>query len=103
MFFPLPIRLRDGRDFHAIPVVNGLLVVLNVLVFWIIRWDWFEIRAWWGLFFVPLLEFWGLFWSGWNWTNLAHLFGLMCGVGVVLLLPTRISMNRTTRSAYSGA
>src|SRR5262249_47752190 len=23
-----------GREFHAIPVVNGLLVALNVLVFW---------------------------------------------------------------------
>jgi membrane associated rhomboid family serine protease len=227
MFIPIPIRLRDGRDFHAIPVVNGLLVVANVLIFWLgwhpfvgpgtglfsivtyafghvgvwhltgnmlallvfgtpvnrrlgngwylvaylgsaiflglfarlfspggligasgaifaviaiaclllpsaiieiwyfalfpvtllialldrpkhwvfwfIRWDWFEIRAWWGLFFVPFLEFWGLFWSGWNWTNLGHLFGLMCGVGVVLLLPMRISMNRSTRSAFSGA
>src|SRR5579872_4001422 len=33
MFFPIPIRLHDGRDFHAIPVVNGLLVVINVLIF----------------------------------------------------------------------
>ena len=227
MFFPLPIKLRDGRDFHAIPVVNGLLVVINVLifclgwhpmvgpgtgifsiltyafghadlwhlvgnmlallvfgtpvnrrlgngwylvaylgsalflglfarlfsggylmgasgaifaviaiaclllpsaiieiwyfalfpmtlliglfhrpkhwVFWFIRWDWFEMRAWWGLLLVPFLELWGLFWCGWNWTNLGHLFGLLCGVGVVLLLPSRISMNRASRSAFSGA
>src|SRR5579872_2161990 len=33
MFFPVPIRLQDGRDFHAIPVVNGLLVVINVLIY----------------------------------------------------------------------
>jgi membrane associated rhomboid family serine protease len=227
MFIPLPVRLHDGREFHAIPVVNGLLVVVNVLVFWLgwhpwvgpgtglstvltyafghadlwhlagnmlvllvfgtpvnrrlgngwylvaylgsaialglfarlfsaghligasgaifaviaiaclllpsaiieiwyfamfpltlligllqrpkhwvfwfIRWDWFEMRAWWGLFLVPLLELWGLLWCGWNWTNLGHLLGLLCGVGAVLLLPTRISMNRSPRSVLSGA
>lgn len=227
MFFPIPIRLHDGRDFHAIPVVNGLLVVINVLVFslgwypavgpgtglfsvftyafghadlwhlagnmlallvfgtpvnrrlgngwylaayvgsavflgvfarlfsnggligasgaifsviaiaclllpsalitiwyfalfpvtlllglvhrprhwvfWFIRWDALEIRAYWGLILVPFLELWGLFWCGWNWTNLGHLFGLLCGVGVVLLLPSKISMNRSSRSVFSGA
>lgn len=225
MFFPVPIRFRDGREFDAIPVVNGLLVVANVLVFslgwrpyvgpgtgllsivmyafghadvwhlagnmlallvfgtpvnrrlgngwyligylgsalalgmfarllapggligasgaifaviamallllpgarieifyvallpatlllgliwrprhwvyWFIRWDTFEIRAWWGLFLVPFLELWGLFWCGWNWTNLGHLFGLICGLCFVLLLPERISMNRRSWSAYA--
>jgi membrane associated rhomboid family serine protease len=191
MFIPIPIRLYDGREFHAIPVVNGLLVVANVLAFWLgwqfavgpgtglfsiglyafghaslwhlvgnmwvllvfgtpvnqrlgngwyllvylgtvlamglfarlfcpgpllgasgaifavvaialmlfpsalieiayfalfpftliigllakpqhwafwfIRWDKCQIRAWWGLLLVPFLEFWGLFWNGWNW------------------------------------
>ena len=33
MFIPVPIRLHDGRDFHAIPLANGILVVLNVLLF----------------------------------------------------------------------
>ena len=62
-------------------------------VYWFIRWDSFELRAWWGLVLVPVLELWGLFWVGWNWTNLAHMFGLVCGVTFVLLLPTRISMS----------
>lgn len=227
MFFPVPIKLRDGREFDTIPVVNGLLIVLNVLVFclgwqpyvgpgtgffsigtyafghagiwhlagnmlallvfgtpvnrrlgngwyllaylgsaltlgvfarlfcpgpligasgaifaviaialllmpsalieifyfalfpvtlliglirrpqhwvfWFIRWDRFELRAWWGLFLVPFLEIWGLFWGGWNWTNLGHLFGLCCGIAVVLLLPTSISMKRRSRSAFTEA
>ena len=222
MFLPLPIKLRDGREFHSIPVVNGVLVVVNVLifclgwrpavgpgtgplsiltyafghadfwhlvgnmlallvfgtpvnrrlgngwylvaylgsaialgvfarlfasgpligasgavfaviaiaclllpsaiieifyialfpttllvgliqrpkhwVFWFIRWDSFELRAWWGLFLVPLLELWGLFWAGWNWTNLGHLLGLVCGFCLVLLLPTRVSMRSPSRS-----
>lgn len=226
MFFPIPIRIRDGRQFHAIPVVNGILVVINVLVFclgwhpavgsgtglfsvltyafghadvchlagnmvallvfgtpvnrrlgnewyllsflgsalflglfarlfcsglligasgaifsviaiaclllpsaiieiwyfalfpmtlplgvfnrpkpwvyWFIRWDTLEVRAWWGLIFVPFLELWGLFRIGWNWTNLGHLLGLLCGVAVVLLLPTPIAMNRPARSVFSG-
>jgi membrane associated rhomboid family serine protease len=69
-------------------------------VFWLIRWGHFQVRAWWGLFLVPLLEIWGLIWNGWNWTNLAHLFGLLCGVAIVLLLPTRISLGRK-RSAFT--
>ena len=47
-----------------------------------------------GLFLVPLLEISGLVSRGWNWTNLGHLFGLVCGIVCVLLLPTQISMNR---------
>jgi membrane associated rhomboid family serine protease len=225
MFFPIPVKLKDGRDFETIPVVNGLLVAINVLIFWLgwqpyvgpgtgflsigtyafghanlwhlagnmlallvfgtpvnrrlvngwyllaylgsalilglfarllcpgpligasgaifaviaiallllpsalieiyyfalfpvtlligliqrpahwvfwfIRWDRFEIRAWWGLFLVPLLEFRGLFWNGWNWMNLGHPFGLFCGLVIVLLLPTSITMKRRARSVFS--
>jgi membrane associated rhomboid family serine protease len=63
-------------------------------VYWFIRWDTFPVRALWGFLIVALLEAWDLIWTGWNWTNLGHLLGFLCGVGVVLLLPTRISMNR---------
>lgn len=223
MFFPIPIRFHDGRDFHAIPVANGILIVLNVMAFWLnwhpvvgpgtgplsvltysfghadvwhlaanmialmvfgtpvnrrignawylavyvgtaltiglfvrlfvsgyllgasgaifaviaiavilmpsatidvayfalfpvtlligliqrpnhwafwfIRWDSFSLRAWWGLFLVPLLEIWGLCLYGLNWSNLGHLFGLLCGISAVLLLPTRITMNRRWSTA----
>ncbi|MDB5335152.1 MAG: rane associated serine protease, rhomboid family [Planctomycetaceae bacterium] len=70
-------------------------------VFWFIRWDSFELRVWWGLFLVPLLELWGLFCNGWNWTNLGHMFGLLCGVAIVLLLPTEITMKRRARSVFA--
>ena len=66
-------------------------------VFWFIRWDHFSIRALWAILLVPMLEIWGLFWWGWNWTNLGHLLGLACGVAAVLLLPTAITIdNRHT-------
>lgn len=84
-------------------VVLGLIHRPKTWVFWFIRWDALDIPAWWGIFLVPFLELWGLFWCGWNWTNLGHLFGLVCGVGVVLLLPTKTSMNRSSRSVFSGA
>ena len=32
MFIPLPLKLRDGRDFHFIPIVNGILYATSVLV-----------------------------------------------------------------------
>lgn len=35
MFVPIPIQVRDGREFEPIPIVNGLLIALNVFAFWI--------------------------------------------------------------------
>ncbi len=72
----------------------GLVAKPAHWVFWFIRWDRFKIRALWGLLIVPALELWGLFWWGWNWTNIGHLLGLVCGMAFVLLLPAHISMNR---------
>lgn len=62
-------------------------------VYWLIRFGRFRIKALWCLFILPVLEILGLFWWGWNWTSLAHLLGLLCGVGAVLMLPQYISMS----------
>src|SRR5215213_9799763 len=35
MFVPIPIQVDDGRDKSAIPVANGLLIALNVLIFFL--------------------------------------------------------------------
>jgi membrane associated rhomboid family serine protease len=61
---------------------------------WLCRWGSFELGARSALAIAVLLELWGLPWSGWNWINLAHLFGLLCGVAIVLLLPVRITQRR---------
>ena len=68
-------------------------------VFWFLRWDLFEARALIGLVLIPLLEVWSLWSRGWNWTNLGHLVGLLCGVVIVLLLPTTITMRRPLRAS----
>lgn len=101
----MPAAIVDIYYFALFPLtlVVGLFSRPKHWVFWFIRWDLFEMRAYWGLFLVPFLELWDMFCLGWNWTNLGHLFGLLCGVGVVLLLPTSISMNRRRRSVWSGA
>jgi membrane associated rhomboid family serine protease len=100
----LPSALIEVFYFALFPatLLLGLIWRPKHWVFWFIRWDKIEIRAWWGLFLVPFLEIWGFLWNTWNWTNLGHLFGLFCGVAFVLLLPERISMNRR-QSAFSGA
>lgn len=82
-----------------ITLLVGLIARPKEWIYWIIRWDVFRLKATWGLLIVPALQLWGLFWWGWNWTNVGHLLGLVCGVAVVLLLPERISMNR--RAALS--
>ncbi len=81
-----------------ITLLIGLIRPPSHWLNWFIRWDTFAARAWIGLFFVPLLQIWGLFTGGWNWTNTAHLFGLVCGLAVVLMLPDRITLGR--RVAY---
>jgi len=61
-------------------------------IYWFVRWGQLRIKALWGLFIIPALQIAGLFWWGWNWTNLGHLLGLACGIGAVLILPKHISM-----------
>lgn len=80
-------------------VLVGLVARPAHWLFWFIRWDAFELRAWVGLFVVPLVELAGLWSWGWNWTNLGHLFGLLCGLIVVLALPDRITMGRRAATA----
>jgi len=97
----LPASLIEVFYLALFPItlIIGLIHRPPHWVFWFIRWDKFEMRAFWAIFLVPLLELWSLFWWGWNWTNLAHLFGLACGVAAVLMLPTQITMRR--RAAYA--
>ena len=99
----LPSAVISIYYFALFPVtlIAGVLQPPKHWVLWFIRWDLFEMRVWWGLFLIPFLQFWGLYWNGWNWTNLGHLFGLFCGVAIVLLLPTEITMRRRTRSIFA--
>ena len=70
----------------------GLVVRPREWIYWLIRWDTVQLRAWWFLLLVPVLQLLGLFWWSWNWTNLGHLLGFVCGVAFVLLLPKQVSM-----------
>lgn len=93
----MPAALIDLLCVALIPLslLVGLFARPRHWLYWFIRWGRFKVKALWGLFIVPALEIWALLWWGWNWTNLGHLLGLVCGVGAVLILPERISMNRT--------
>jgi len=75
-------------------VVVGLLAKPKQWWYWIVRWAMFSVPALWCLVLIPLIQLWSFFWSGWSWTPVAHLLGMVCGVAVVLLLPTRITMGR---------
>lgn len=73
-------------------VIVGLLAKPKQWYQWIVRWAVFSIPALWCLVMIPLMQLWSLFWSGWSWGPVAHLLGMVCGVAVVLMLPTRITM-----------
>ncbi len=70
-------------------------------LYWVLRWDSFRMRSVWLLLLVPVMQLAGLFWWRWNWTNLGHLFGFVCGVVFVALLPVSVSMRRYSHSGIS--
>lgn len=95
----LPAAMVEFYYIAAFPftIVAGLVSRPAEPVLWLIRGDRFTLRMWWLALLVPLLEVWGLIWWGWNWTNLAHLAGLLLGVAAVLLFPKRITMGGAAR------
>ena len=97
----MPSARIDVAYFAMFPttLIIGLIQPPPHWALWFIRWDMFRVRAWWGLFLVPLLEVWGLWSHGWNWTNLGHLFGLLCGVAAVLIMPKQITLSRRWSTA----
>jgi membrane associated rhomboid family serine protease len=64
---------------------------------WFLRWGMFGLRMAWCLILIPLMLLGELLLGGllvgvWNWGTTAHLLGVICGVAIVLMLPTRITM-----------
>ncbi len=89
--------LRPSSQTHVgyvvlfpLSVVWGLFARPAHWLYWIIRWDTLRLRAVWLLVLVPLLQLIGLLWW-WDWTSFGHLFGFVCGIVFVLLLPDRIA------------
>jgi membrane associated rhomboid family serine protease len=79
-------------------VLIGLIRRPKHGIYWFVCGGQFRVRAFWCLVFIPILEFFSMFWALWTeygsvW-NLGHLLGMVCGVAVVLLLPTRITMKK---------
>jgi len=90
----LPTAKTDISYIVVFPLtlLFGLVKRPSQWVYWFIRWDRLQLRAWWFLVLVPVLQLLGLFWWSWNWTNLGHLMGFVCGVAFVLMLPKQVSM-----------
>jgi membrane associated rhomboid family serine protease len=84
-----------------ITLIIGLFFRPTHWLYWLVRWDTIRIRALWLLFLVPIMQISGLIWWRWNWTNLAHLLGFVCGVLFVTLLPNHISMGSVSRAKVS--
>jgi membrane associated rhomboid family serine protease len=64
---------------------------------WFVRWGEFGLRMYWCLVLIPLmllteLILGRLYVGVWSWTTTAHLLGMICGIAIVLILPTRITM-----------
>jgi membrane associated rhomboid family serine protease len=75
-------------------IIVGLLSKPRHWFQWLARWAVYPIPALWALVLVPLMQFFLFFWCNWSATYFAHLVGMACGLGVVLLLPKRIAMGR---------
>jgi membrane associated rhomboid family serine protease len=75
-------------------VVVGLLSKPKHLLEWLARGVIHPVVALWALALIAILQLVSFFWCGWSPTHLAHLLGMLCGLAVVLLLPTRVTMGR---------
>ncbi|MCG8449503.1 MAG: rhomboid family intramembrane serine protease [Pirellulales bacterium] len=101
----LALLLPSTRTDIGYVVVFPLTLLVGLLskprhgVYWFIRWGNFQLRSWTFLFLIPILQLLGLIWWQWNWTNLGHLLGFITGIGLVLLLPKRVSMAGIERRA----
>jgi membrane associated rhomboid family serine protease len=93
MLLPRAVVTFGYAALFPFTLLTGLVSRPRHWVFWFLRRDTFDVPAWAGLFLVPLLELWGLIWQR-SWGNLGHLLGLLCGVVVILLLPSDITMRR---------
>ncbi len=90
----MPSALLEVAYLALFPVtlIVGLLSKPAHWVYWFIRLGTFSFRAIWCLLLIPAMQLWSFFWSGWSISCLAHLLGMACGIAVVLMLPTRITM-----------
>lgn len=89
------LKMAYGAIF-PLSVLIGLIRRPEHGIFWFICGGQFQVRAFWSLLFIPVLEICSLLCGlisgqGGVW-HLGHLLGAFCGVAVVLCLPTRISM-----------
>ena len=75
-------------------IVVGLLARPKEWFHWLVRWATFSVPTLWCLLLIPLMQLWSFFWDGWSWAPVAHLMGMLCGLAVVLMLPSRITMGR---------
>lgn len=90
------VRLAYAAAF-PITLLVGLIKPPAEGLMWFIRWGSLSVRAWWCILLIPVMEAvsfvsWRITLGIWPWTHPAHLLGMVCGLGVVLLLPERISM-----------
>lgn len=70
----------------------GALAPPKSPLFWFIRWGTFRITTFVVVGAYLILEVISIVWWGLSWTNLAHLFGFVVGVAVVLQLPETLTM-----------
>jgi len=82
--------------FFPLTLVIGLFKRPEYPLFWFVRWGTGHCSMLLLLIAFAAMELFGLLWWGFsfglNWTNAAHLLGIICGIGAVLLLPKRVSM-----------
>lgn len=100
MLMPSALLVMAYGALFPVSILIGLLRKPKHGIYWFVCGGQFRLRVFWCLVFVPILIIISMFWALWSgfgsaW-NLGHLLGMVCGVAVVLLLPTRITVRKRT-------
>ncbi len=82
--------------FFPLTLVIGLLIKPAQSWQWLLRSAVYDMPTLWALALIPLTQLFLFWWGHWSPSSLAHLLGMLCGVGAVLLLPTRVTMRRSS-------
>jgi membrane associated rhomboid family serine protease len=81
-----------------VTVLMGLIHRPQFGLHWIIRWGTTQLAMLALVALFAVLETTGLLVWGISWTSLGHLMGLVCGVAIVLLMPTEITMGYASKA-----
>ncbi len=91
------LEVAYGALFPVTLLIGLFVPPGRIWLYWFMRGGTFGLRMYWCLLLIPLmllaqLILFRLYFGLWGWGTIGHFLGVICGIAIVLMLPTRITM-----------